>query len=85
MFVKITKAKNYEYVKLVESYRDGDKVKHRVLFNFGRRDLIKNDQMFINIVKKLCEIAELPLAKPGEALPNCSEAAMLSYSLKDAE
>lgn len=60
MFIKTTKSKNYDYIKLIESYREGGTTKHRVLYNFGRRDLIKNDQMFINMVKKLCEIAEIP-------------------------
>jgi hypothetical protein len=80
VFVKTTKSKNYEYIKLVESYWEDGTTKHRVLFNFGRRDLIKNDQSFINMVKKLCEIAELPtVGERRAALADCSEAAMLNY------
>ncbi len=80
MFVKTTKSKNFEYINLVESYREDGTIKHRVLFNFGRRDLIKNDQMFINMVKKLCEIAELSTVDERRAaLSDCSEAAMLNY------
>lgn len=80
MFVKTTKSKNYEYIKLVESYREDGTTKHRVLYNFGRRDLIRNDQMFINMVKKLCEIAELPTSGERQAaLADCSEATMLNY------
>lgn len=79
MFIKITKAKNYEYIKLVESYREGAKTKHRVLYNFGRRDLIKNDQMFINMVKKLCEIAEISLPNSKDSFLDCSEATLLHY------
>lgn len=80
VFIKTTKSKNYEYIKLVESYREGGTTKHKVLFNFGRRDLIKNDRMFINMVKKLCEIAGLPTAgERQEALADCSEATMLNY------
>lgn len=77
--MKTTKAKNYEYIKLVETYREAGKVKHRVLFNFGRRDLIKDDKMFVRMVKKLCEIAEIPLAESDQELPVCSEAALLQY------
>jgi hypothetical protein len=79
VFVKTTKAKNYEYIKLVETYREAGKVKHRVLFNFGRRDLIKDDKMFVRMVKKLCEIAEIPLAESDQELPVCSEAELLQY------
>ena len=78
MFIKTTKAKNYEYIKLVESYRDENNItRHRILYNFGRADLIKNNKSFINVVKKLCEIVEIGVPKT-EAL-NCSEAEMLKY------
>jgi len=80
VFIKTTKSKNYEYINLVESYREDGTTKHRVLYNFGRRDLIKNDKMFINIVKKLCEIAEIPTFEERKAaLYDCSEAIMLNY------
>ena len=84
LFIKTTKAKNYEYIKLVEAYRDNGKVKHRVLYNFGRADLIKKDRSFLNIVKRLCEIAELPIEnnKKTENNPefdDCSEAELYNY------
>jgi len=79
MFVKIIKIKKYQYIKLVESYWEDGTSKHRVLYNFGRCDLIKNDQMFINMVKKLCEIVEIPLVEQKSPLPDCSDAAMLNY------
>lgn len=80
MFIKTTKSKNYEYIKLVESYWENGTTKHRVLFNFGRRDLLKNDQSFINMVKKLCEVAELTKVNRRQAaLTDCSEATMLNY------
>ena len=78
MFIKTTKAKDYEYIKLVESYRDEKNVtRHNVLFNFGRADLIKNNKSFINMVKKLCEIAEVGITGTSEL--DCSEAEMLRY------
>ena len=67
MFIKLTKVKNYEYIKLVESYWEDGKSKHRVLFNFGRLDLIKKDESFTKIVKKLCDLAEIPLKTDMEA------------------
>lgn len=79
MFVKTTKSKNFEYAKLVESYREDGTVKHRVLYNFGRIDLIKNDKMFINMVKRLCEIAEIGISQAKGEPIDCSEAEMFNY------
>ena len=81
MFIKTSKAKGYEYIKLVESYRDKGKTKHRVLHNFGRADLIKKDESFLRIARRLCEIADLlPKAAEGEAvLEGCGEAVLYNY------
>ena len=80
LFIKTTKAKGYEYINLVESYWEDGTTKHRVLYNFGRRDLLLNDKSFINVVKKLCEIAEIPIYEQRQkALYDCSEAVMLNY------
>jgi hypothetical protein len=45
MFIKITKSGKYEYVSVVEAYRDKESgtTKHRVLFNLGRLDKIKDN------------------------------------------
>ena len=81
MFLKITRAKNYEYIKLVEAYREEGKSKQRVLYNFGRADLIRNDEGFLRIVKQLCEIANLPVEHGGKENPfaDCSEATFYNY------
>lgn len=60
MFIKSTKVKDYEYINLVESYRgENGTTKHRVLYNFGRRDQLCEDKSFRKIVLKLCELAEI--------------------------
>ncbi len=46
MFVKITNAGGYQYVGLVENYRENGKVKQKVLFNFGRLDILKDSPRF---------------------------------------
>ena len=84
LFIKTTKAKQYEYIKLVESYRENGKTKHRVLYNFGRADLIKKDESFLKIVRRLCEIAGMPTENgenPEEKLllADCSEATLYNY------
>jgi hypothetical protein len=42
LFLRSVKAANgrHEYLRLVESYRDGDKVKQRVIAHLGRKDLL---------------------------------------------
>ena len=66
VFIKTTRVNGCEYIKLVESYKEKGVTRHRVLFNFGRADLIKHDGSFLRIVKRLCEIAEIPLSATNE-------------------
>ena len=40
MYLKVVKAKGYEYLKIVESYRVGKEVKQRVIVNLGRLDML---------------------------------------------
>jgi transposase len=85
VFIKTTRASGREYIKLVESYKEKGVTRHRVLFNFGRADLIRRDESFLRIVKRLCEVAEIPLANGGETVAesgvfdDCSEAALYNY------
>jgi len=45
MFIKITKSGKYEYVSVVEAHRDRESgtTKHKLLFNLGRLDKIKDN------------------------------------------
>jgi transposase len=84
LFIKTTKAGKYEYIKLVESYREGKNTKHRVLYNFGRADLLKKDNSFLRIVRKLCGIAEIPVGEDGNTgdeppFNDCGEAELHNY------
>jgi len=81
LFIKTTKANNYEYIKLVESYWEEGKTKCRVLYNFGRADLIRNDESFVRIAKRLCEIAGIPngFSENKTPLGDCSEAKFYNY------
>ena len=80
MFIKTTKAKNYEYIKLVEAYWEDGRSKQRVLYNFGRADMMRKDESFLKIVRRLCEVAEIPEnTEPKDTLKDCSEATMFNY------
>ena len=87
MFIKITKSKNNQYAQIAESYRDGDTVKHRILFNLGCIKDIKNNPSFQRIAEKLSELSgvekgEHPslLAKKNVFnIKNCSEAEIKNW------
>ena len=83
VFIKTTRVRDSEYIKLVESYREKGTTKHRVLYNFGRADLLRNDESFLRIVKRLCEIVNLPAAgkshENNAALDGCGEAVLYNY------
>lgn len=67
MFLKTTKKNGYEYLYFVESYRDeAGKSRHRTLFGFGRKDVLIKSTGFSNMVRKLCEIAEIRLVDDFE-------------------
>ena len=84
LFIKTTRAKNYEYIKLVEAYWEDDRSKQRVLYNFGRADQIRKDESFLRVVQRLCEIAEIDKSGnaglgAGNALEDVSEATLYNY------
>ena len=57
MYVKITKSKDHRYVQIVESYRDENGIpRHKVLFNFGRLDILKKDLSFLRVIEKVKSI-----------------------------
>jgi len=57
MHLKIVKAGNYEYVRLVESFRENGKVKHKVILNLGRKELIEGNPSFKRLAERLLELS----------------------------
>jgi len=47
MYLKVVKSKGYEYLKFVESYREGKQVKQRVVANLGRLDILLQHNVLI--------------------------------------
>ncbi|GFN24295.1 hypothetical protein TAMC210_26130 [Thermanaeromonas sp. C210] len=76
MFIKITKSKNYQYVQLVQSYRENGVVKHKVLLNLGRLDEIENNPSFQRLGKRLLELSK---AREVTSLENFSEAQIKNW------
>lgn len=80
MFVKITKARQHKYVQIVNSYREGDKVKHQVLYHLGRLDELEKLPSFKNVVLRLAEIVGLQCNQPNtEFTDNCSPAKIVNW------
>jgi transposase len=65
------KGETHEYIRLVESYRDGERIRQRVVFNLGRRDLIAPhaEALFRLLTGRAAPGGELPGkdARPIEA------------------
>ena len=56
VYLKCVKSYGYEYLKIVESYRDRSdgKIKHKVILNLGRLDkLLEHDALIKKIIEKL--------------------------------
>jgi len=55
MFIKRTKANNLIYIQITKSFREGKKVRHRVVLNLGRADKInkKDIDSLISVLQEL--------------------------------
>lgn len=82
MHLKFTKSKNLTYLQIVESYRDENGVpRHRVLFNLGRLDVLKNDLSFHRVIAKIWEtITDAKQDNPS--LPDVSDADIVNWGYK---
>jgi hypothetical protein len=76
MFIKITKSGNYKYCQAVESYRQDGLIKHKVLFNLGRLDIIQNNTAFQNFARRLCQLSN---AESPASIDNISEAEISNW------
>ncbi len=78
MYIKLTRSKNHQYVQIVESYRDENGVpRHKVLFNFGRLDVLKKDLSFLKVIEKLKSIIS-----ESDNLEDVSEADIVNWGYK---
>ena len=66
MFLKVTRAKKYTYLQLVHSYREGKKVKHRVIANLGSFETLKDNPQLLSIARRLLELTEASTLLPSE-------------------
>lgn len=75
MFIKTTKSKNYTYLQVVQSYREGKATRHKVIANLGRLDLLFNAGSLKAMGEKLLLLNKTPNIDPSKI----EESARLCY------
>jgi transposase len=75
MYIKITKSKNFKYVRVVRSFRENGKIRHEEFLNLGRLDLLENNPSWKKIISKLATIVGIETKN----LDSCSEASILNW------
>ncbi len=58
MFVRIKKSGKYQYLQVVQTYREGKKVKQRVLTTLGRLDRLQEKKEIESLVKSLSKFSD---------------------------
>lgn len=53
MYFKVITSKNFQYLKLVESYRENGKIHQRIIANLGRMDILKQQGQLHQLAKRL--------------------------------
>lgn len=77
MFIKVTTSGKYQYVQVVESFRDKEGIsRQKTIFNLGRLDQIQNNPSFQNIALKLLQLSK---AKGVVQLDDISEARIVKW------
>jgi len=77
MFIKVTTSGKYQYVQVVESFRDKEGIsRQKTIFNLGRLDNIQNNPSFQNIALKLLQLSQ---AKGVVQLDDISEARIVKW------
>jgi len=75
MFLKVVKSKGNEYLRIVESYREGGKVRHRIVLNLGRLDQIEGNPSFQRLGERLLELSRGSFVN----LKDASEGELFNY------
>lgn len=81
MYLQKTKSGDYVYVKLIEGYRDGKRVRHRVVKNFGRLDVLEahDPNAFEKLKAQFAEEQNERRAAAAAARSEAAEATLRRY------
>ena len=78
MFARVITSKGKEYLNIIENYRDGKKVKQRVVANLGRVDKL-NINSIENLAEKLLKIVESKKRLTNSIEPQIEELDRYNY------
>lgn len=78
MFARVITSKGNEYLNIIETYRDGKKVKQKVIANLGRVDKLKIGSIE-KLSQKLLEIVESSKSVNQSSVPNIEELDRYNY------
>ena len=73
MFIKRTRSKNFTYLSVVETFREGDAVKHKTLLQLGREDQIRANGDLQRLVDSISRVASISAANGGIDLSKLEE------------
>lgn len=65
MFLKRTRSKNFTYLSIAETYREGENVKHRTLLQLGREDEIRERKALQGLVDSIARVGGVSAGKDG--------------------
>ena len=78
MFARVITSKGNEYLNIIETYRDGKKVKQKVIANLGRVDKLKIGSIE-KLSQKLLEIVESSKSVNQSSVPDIEELDRYNY------
>lgn len=78
MFARVTTAKGKQYLNIIENYREGKKVKQKVVANLGRVDELKVSSIE-TLAQKLLSIVNSPKAVNESSTPDIEELDRYNY------
>ena len=73
MFIKKTRSKNFTYLSIVETYRDGGRVRHKTIAKLGRLDLLQKNGSLARLGESFQSFA------PQSTIPKIKELTRLNW------
>lgn len=78
MFARVITSKGHKYLNIIDTYRDGKKIKQRVIANLGRVDEL-NKTSIENLAAKLLEIIDSDKKLDDKIVPHIEELNRYNY------
>lgn len=73
MFLKRTRSKNFTYLSIVQTFREGSRVKHNTLLQLGREDQLAADGSLQRLIDSIARVGNVSAAQDGVSLGDIEE------------